>query len=170
MSTEYEELIAEARQYADAEMELHEQSAVVGQKLEDIHASNAELFAQLADALEAASAETPEAKTVRQLHEFCATIGMSIESALAAADVHRRLTAAETKLAELLATKPVTVNTPAELDALAVGSVVLDAELDTYVKGSRGDRWYLPGNLTDWPAGSIAFPAIVLHAPGEGGK
>lgn len=58
--SKHTELITEARSYADAEMSLHDASAVVGEKVEETHASNASLFGALADALEAAEAAKKE--------------------------------------------------------------------------------------------------------------
>lgn len=70
--------------------------------------------------------------------------------------------------------KPRTVNSAAELHALAVGSVV--RELDdapsvfekvAYEEGETG--WEMPGDLHWYTPGEIALPATVLFTPGDAG-
>ena len=101
--SKHAELIAEARSYADAEMNLHDESAVVGEKLEDKHASNASLFAELADALEAAEAETDAAKTVRQIGEIAASTAMSPHQAMSVLGIYGRIASAQAERDEALA-------------------------------------------------------------------
>ena len=79
------ELIKEARSYADAEMTLHDESAVVGEKLEDTHASIASLFGALADALEAAESPTTVEWGVRH-GETGNVVNWGIRNQLATAD------------------------------------------------------------------------------------
>ena len=62
-------------------------------------------------------------------------------------------------------TKPRRVTTAAELDALAVGSVVLNDRGDAWRRGGR--NWYLAG--ADGGRKDVPYPPFtVLHEPGEG--
>lgn len=57
--------------------------------------------------------------------------------------------------------KPRTVTTVEELDALGKGSVVLDADGDSFQ--FDGDYWRLAGYGDNFRGHEIPFPATVLH-------
>ena len=70
--------------------------------------------------------------------------------------------------------KPRTVNSAAELDALPVGSVVRELEdapsvfeKVAYEEGETG--WEMPGDLHWYTPVEIALPATVLFTPGDAG-
>ena len=62
------------------------------------------------------------------------------------------------------ATKPVTVSTVEDLDALAAGSVVLDAGAFVCEKNLVGPLWMVAGDEDLYPAAEIDLPATVLYA------
>ena len=66
-------------------------------------------------------------------------------------------------LAWKLPAKPRTVTTAAELNALPVGSVVLDSEPCVMVKGWNDGRWQIAGSLSLFDSADTEFPATVLH-------
>ena len=69
--------------------------------------------------------------------------------------------------------KPRTVNSAADLDALPVGSVVreLDDAPSVFEKVACEDEtgWEMPGDLHWYTPGEIALPATVLFTPGDAG-
>lgn len=96
-----------------------------------------------------------------------------------AADFRARAERAERELEQAVATyaqaeenlrrpqEPRTVTTAAELDALPMGSVVLDDLLVTYSKPyNAGNFWLMVGDEERHPAEHVFLPATVLH---EGG-
>ena len=61
--------------------------------------------------------------------------------------------------------KPRTITTPEELDALPVGSIILDVENDAWQKMTSGS-WSCADQVNGSPSGYLA--ATVLHVGGNG--
>ena len=82
-----------------------------------------------------------------------------------------QLQEARVRIAELEAVaEPRTVNTVEELDALPVGSVVLDAVLAVCEKDHGREPWLIAGSDERDVSTQLFLPATVLHAPRQEGK
>lgn len=93
--------------------------------------------------------------------------------AFARANVRDALTSSATIVRELVAridrdatalkaSQPRTITTAEELDALPVGSIILDVELDAWQKMTSG-AWYCADEVNGNPVGYL--PATVLYEP-----
>ena len=78
-------LVKEAREYADAEMAIYE-SAKIGEKPSEDAASNAELFGELAEALESLSARVTQAEAISAALISAAIDGLDRRSIVDPAD------------------------------------------------------------------------------------